>query len=47
MKPVGFSMPGMTDVDVYHNICILKKIAKFFSGELEVTGFMPGNKCRF
>ena len=50
VKPVGFSMPGMpgmTDFDVYHDICILKKVAKFFSGELEVTGFMPGNKCRF
>ena len=30
VKPVGFSMPGMTDVDVYHNICILKKNRQIF-----------------
>ena len=29
----------------YHTILILK-IAKYFLGELEVTGFMPANKCR-
>ena len=47
VKPVGFSMPGMTDFDVYHDICIFKKNRQIFSGELEVTGFMPGDKCRF
>ena len=29
---------------LYHDIRI---IAKYILGELEVTGFMPGNKCRF
>ena len=52
VKPVEFSMPHirlacsawlilMFASALYHDIRI---IAKYISGELEVTGFMPGNK---
>ena len=41
-------MPSITDFDVR---CSTNRdihiIAKYISGELEVTGFMPGNKSRF
>ena len=54
VKPVGFGMPGirlacpawlilMFAPALYYDIRI---IAKYIPGELEVTGFMPGNKSR-